>query len=301
VYLRGVTVTPTFPGAVEPDRCGTIDSSGVLLHFIEWGDPAAPPVVLCHGMWDHARSFATLAPLLACRYRVVAVDARGHGESGWAHAYTWFTDVADIIAVMRSLGKRAHLVGHSKGGGQVTDAARAAPELVGKVVNIDGFGPPPFPPPTKPLPEMLAEYLDSRRRLLERNAWRPYPSYDDLIERRRAQNPRLSREWLRYFLFWAARRDDDGWRWKADPVMSQGFGPWRPEWIGPSYATLAVPMLAMIGSEQDTWGPLPEGLLSERLARVRRLERVTIRGAGHFVHMEKPAETAAAILDFLDS
>ena len=34
---------------------------GLRLHALEWGAPDAPPAVLCHGMWDHARSFATLA------------------------------------------------------------------------------------------------------------------------------------------------------------------------------------------------------------------------------------------------
>jgi len=48
-------------------------------------------------------------------------------------------------------------------------------------------------------------------------------------------------------------------------------------------------------------GPLPEPLLSERLAHVPELERATIEGAGHFVHMEKPAETARVILDFVAS
>ena len=83
--------------------------------------------------------------------------------------------------------------------------------------------------------------------------------------------------------------------------MPYGFGPWRPEWIGPGYARLRVPMLAIIGSEPDTWGPLPEHILADRLTLVRDLHRRTIQGAGHFVHIERPSETAAAILDFLES
>jgi pimeloyl-ACP methyl ester carboxylesterase len=118
---------------------------------------------------------------------------------------------------------------------------------------------------------------------------------------RRAQNPRLSREWLRYLAFHGSRQEHDGWRWKADPIMAYGFGPWRPDWIGPSYATLRIPMLAISGSEPDTWGPLPEPILAERLGRVPQLERRTIAGAGHFVHVERPIETAQVVLDFLRS
>ncbi len=291
---------PTFPGAVAPERDYAVESFGVRLNLLEWGDPQAHPLVLTHGMWDHARSFAVFAPLLAAQFRVIAVDARGHGDSGWAGAYTWPLDVADIVNVVRWLGRRVHLLGHSKGGGQATDAARAVPDLVVKVVNIDGFGP-PSDDDTRPLPVRFAEFLDLRRGRAQRNGWRPYASLDDLVERRRAHNPRLSREWLRYMAFHGAREERDGWRWKADPLMGHGFGPWRPEWMGLSYATLRVPMLAVVGSERDTWGPLPEDILSARLARVPHLERWTVRGAGHFLHIERPVETASMILDFLRS
>jgi pimeloyl-ACP methyl ester carboxylesterase len=292
---------PHYPGTVAPERAGTVESLGVRLHVLEWGDPAATPVLLTHGMWDHARSFAVLAPLLAARFRVIALDARGHGDSEWGAAYTWLCDVLDIVNVLRWIGRRTHLVGHSKGGGQATDGARALPALVGKLVNIDGFGPPALPDGGKSVPVRCAEFLDARRAAAKRHAFRPYKTLDDLVERRRSQNPRLSHEWLRYFSFHGARQAADGWRWKADPSMAVGFGPWGPDWIAPSYATLRVPMLALIGSEPDTWGPLPEHILSARLAGVKELERRTVSGAGHFVHIERPVETAQVILEFLES
>ena len=292
---------PSYPGAVEPERQSFVESLGLRLSLLEWGDPAGVPLVMCHGMFDHGRSFATLAPLLADRFRVIAVDARGHGDSDWADAYNWPLDVVDIVSVLRWLGRPCHLLGHSKGGGQATDAARIAPEAVRKLVNIDGFGPPPFNNPPAELPQRFGQHLDGRRRRGPQHDWRPYPSLDDLIERRKSQNPRLSREWLRYFLFHGARESDDGWRWKCDPVMGDGFGPWRPDFIGPSYAGVKMPMLAIIGSEDDTWGPLPARVLDERLGYVRQLTRCTIEGAGHFAHIECPAPTAAAIRDFLDS
>jgi pimeloyl-ACP methyl ester carboxylesterase len=291
----------TYPGAVPPERSRTVQSFGLRINTLEWGDPAAHPLVLCHGMWDHARSFAVLAPLLARRFRVVAIDARGHGDSDWANGYTWAADIADLVTVLRSLGRPAHCVGHSKGGGQATEAAILAPELVIKVVNIDGFGPAALPDSPSTLPQRFAEFLDRRRQLAERNGWRPYARLDDLVERRRAQNPRLTREWLRYFAFHGARQTAEGWSWKSDPHMAHEFGPWRPEWIGRAYAALQAPMLALVGSEPDAWGPLPEHILCERLSRVKRLERHTVRGAGHFVHVERLVETAEAILDFLGS
>jgi pimeloyl-ACP methyl ester carboxylesterase len=296
-----VEAAPEYPGTPPPERTRKVPSAGIEINTLEWGDPEAQPVVLAHGMWDHARSFAVLGPLLADRYRVVALDARGHGDSGWADAYGWGADIHDLINVVASVGRPVHLVGHSKGGGQASDAARLVPELVAKLVNIDGFGPPSDPEDDVPLPERMADSLDARHRRVARASWRPYRSLEDLVERRLAQNPRLERAWLRFFAWHAARLEPDGWHWKHDPIMGRFIGPFSPDWIGPSWAVLRMPMLAVVGSEPDTWGPLPEPLLSQRLAAVPRLERVTVEGAGHFVHMEKPVETAKLLLDWLAS
>lgn len=295
-------IAPSCAGAVEPDREWFVDSLGLRIHVVEWGDPAAPPVLCCHGFWDHARSFASLAPLLTGRFRVLAMDARGHGDSDWAASYTWHTSIHAVVDVARTVGAPLHLVGHSMGGGHVTDAARAIPELVRTVVNIDGFGPPPMSAEEEAnLLGRCTAFLDGRRLAAQRPDWRPYAEFQQLVERRGAQNPRLAPEWLRWFVFHAARRGDDGWRWKADPHLAQGFGPWTPEWIAPGYARVDRPMLAVVGSEADTWGPLPESIVGPRLSGVRRLERATVAGAGHFVHMERPAETARLLLDFLDA
>jgi pimeloyl-ACP methyl ester carboxylesterase len=303
------SAAPAYPGAVAPERAWSVDSHGVRLHLSEWGDPAAPPVLLCHGMFDHGLGFDTLAPLVATRFRAIALDARGHGDSDWCDAYPWYVDVLDVVNVLRAIGRPAHVVGHSRGGGLATDAAVRAPECVRQLVNIDGFGPPPdgfeIPGAIRPprtVGQRFADFLEARRAARPADGQsRTYASLDHLIERRRAQNPRLSREWLHHFVFHAARPVDGGWVWKADLRAARGFGPFKPDWIGPSWRTLRAPMLAVIGSEQDTWGPLPESILGPRLSNVARLERATVAGSGHFVHMEQPRATADLLLAWLDA
>jgi pimeloyl-ACP methyl ester carboxylesterase len=301
---------PLHPEAVAPERSRTVDSNGAKLRLHEWGDPAATPVVLAHGMFDHGRGFDLLAPYLAEHFCVVALDARGHGDSDWCDAYTWDMDLLDLVNVLRSIGRPAHLIGHSKGGGQVTDAACIAPDRVRQVVNLDGFGPPDegfFQRPGGPdlnklsVAERCRLFLDRRREAAARESWRPYKTLDDLIARRGQQNPRLPELWLRYFVFHGAREDADGWRWKSDPHNAAGgFGPFKPEWIAPGWRRLRAPMLAIIGAVPDEWGPLPEATLAARLDNVAHLERATVEDSGHFIHMEQPAATAALILAYLE-
>lgn len=303
-------IEPWHPDAVAPERSATLESNGAKLRLHEWGDPTAAPIVLAHGMFDHSRGFDLLAPLLAEHYRIIAVDARGHGDSDWCDNYMWDMDVLDIVNVLRWIGRPAHLIGHSKGGGQVMDAASIAPARVRQVVNMDGFGPPddgflqrPGGPDISKLSvaERCALYLDRRRTAAARESWRPYDSLAELVARRSEQNPLLREPWLSYFVFHGAREDADGWRWKSDPHNAAGgFGPFKPEWIAPGWRSLRAPTLALIGSLPDTWGPLPEAILAKRLANVPHLERATVKGCGHFIHMEEPAAAAVLMLEFLE-
>jgi pimeloyl-ACP methyl ester carboxylesterase len=298
---------PQYPGAQAPERTYDFDSDGCRLRIHEWGDPAAQPIVCLHGMWDHAHGFDLLAPLLAARYRVIALDARGHGDSAWLDTYSWPHDITDVLRLARSFG-RVHLLAHSKAGGVAMQAAICAPEQFDKLINIDGFGPPRnFVTPGEGVrpqpgsPEALAEVLDIRRLAHRRRDWKPYAELDDLVQRRKRQNPRLSEAWLRYFCWHGSRHSPEGYRWKVDPALGILAGPFRPEWIGPSWKYVRAPVLAIIGAEQDTWGPLDPELLDERLQFVADLQRARIDGAGHFPHMEQPALTARLILDYLGS
>jgi pimeloyl-ACP methyl ester carboxylesterase len=301
---------PLHPDAVPPERSQMLAVNGTRLCLHEWGDPKAPPVVLSHGMFDHSRGFDLLAPLLAEHFRVIAIDARGHGDSDWCDAYLWNSDVLDVVSVLRWIDRPVHVIGHSKGGGQVMDAACIAPKRIRQVVNLDGFGPPDdgfFQRPGGPdmnqltIAERCALFLDRRRMAAERDSWRPYSSLADLVKRRQQQNPMLEDPWLSHFVFHGAREDKDGWRWKSDPhIAGGGFGPFKPEWIAPGWRRMRAPLLAMIGSLPDTWGPLPKDVLDARLENVEHLDRVTVEGAGHFIHMQKPAEAARSMLEFLD-
>jgi pimeloyl-ACP methyl ester carboxylesterase len=188
------------------------------------------------------------------------------------------------------------------------DAAAQVPACVRQLVNIDGFGPPSeegFPRPGQDAApatpaERFREFLDRRRAAAARSSWRVYPDLEDLVERRLAQNPRLDRAWLRYFAFHGSREVEGGRVWKSDPFLAMSFGPFKPRWIAPAWRHVRAPVLAVIGSEPDTWGPIPEPMRRERLGHLRRVEHAVVEGAGHFTHMERPRETAELVLGFLE-
>lgn len=291
-----------------PHRRHVIRPLGVPIVLHEWGDPEADPVVLVHGFLDHGRGFEPIALPLAEHYRVISYDARGHGESGWCDGYAWSVEVAELVEILRWTGKPCFVIGHSRGGAMATDAAIQAPETVRKLINVDGFGPPPegFVPPgiqsdDRTHAERMEHYLDRRRQDSGERTWRAYESIEALMGRRQRQNPRLGGSWLEHFVRIGSRRTETGFVWRADPMVTGGFGPWRPQWAARQWPSLERPMLAVIGSEQDTWGPLPESMLAPRLARIPELERATVDDAGHFVHMEQPEATVELARDWFAS
>ncbi|HEX2850848.1 MAG TPA: alpha/beta hydrolase [Acidimicrobiales bacterium] len=294
-----------YPGARRPDRFRTVVSAGVRLSVVEWGDEAAPPVLLAHGGFDFAGTFDVFAPLLAAGgWRVVAWDHRGHGDSQHAALYSWDADVRDAVAVMDAVSRAPMpVVGHSKGGALMLQLAEACPYRISRLVNIDGM-PSPRPHPdvasrerTKLMASELAGWLDWRRSLAD--ATRKPGTLDDLARRRARMNPRLSHDWLRYLVSVGAREDADGWRWKIDPMLRMGgFGPWRNSWSLERLSGLGMPMLGMLGliPEEMGWGTAPEEL-EPFLPPGGRL--VAFDGVGHFVHIERPREVADLVLEFL--
>lgn len=134
------------------DEYEQVDVGGVRLAYRAWGEPDAPAVVLLHGIggggpgdWD------TVAERLADRWRVYAVDQRGHGRSARTSGYTIDLLVADVAGLLEALGhKRVALIGHSLGGVVAYLFAARFPERVEALVVEDAglmYPRTPVPPP----------------------------------------------------------------------------------------------------------------------------------------------------------
>jgi pimeloyl-ACP methyl ester carboxylesterase len=114
---------------------------GLTLAARVWSSGNERPVIALHGWLDNAGSFDLLAPRLAGCH-VVAIDAAGHGHSGFRSAdagYNIWQDVRDVFAVADQLGwSRFNLLGHSRGAAIAALAAGTFPDRIDRLVLIEG-------------------------------------------------------------------------------------------------------------------------------------------------------------------
>lgn len=302
---RGDDGPVEIPGAHRPDRRERLDSIGIGISKVEWGDPDAPPLLIAHGGFDFAETLNVFAPLLVDEgWRVVSWDHRGHGHSEWADLYSWEADLRDAATVLDSIGPGPlPMIGHSKGGALSLQLAEAFPHRFTHLVNLDGLPSRRSSPDiaeherTRLLAREVGAWLDHRRSVSDKSR-RP-GTLDELAERRGRMNTRLSHDWLRYLVTVGGRLDDDGWRWRIDPTLRMGgFGPWRPEWSMLRLPGLSMPFLAVIGLELEVmgWGTLPRDV-EPFLPPGARLEQ--LEGIGHFMHIEAPRLVADMVVDFI--
>lgn len=133
------------------------DNHGVHVHYEVEGE--GPPLVLQHGFTDSLRTWYELGYVDALKqdYRLILVDARGHGSSDKPYepeAYKPECNAADVVSVLTELGiSRARFFGYSMGGWIAFAMAKYAPETIGALI-IGGANPHPIAPPDPYLPAL---------------------------------------------------------------------------------------------------------------------------------------------------
>ena len=117
-------------------------ASGPQVHYAEQGDPAGEPIVFLPAYTDSWFSYSRVLPLLPGRYRALAVDQRGHGDSERPDCCYAVEDfAADVVAFLDAVGaRRATLVGHSGSCLVARRVAEVHPERVARLVLIGSPG-----------------------------------------------------------------------------------------------------------------------------------------------------------------
>lgn len=286
----------------EPERAALVDLGRTTLRTWGWGPVDAPLVLCLHGAYDHGRLFDELAPRVAeLGYHVVAVDLRGHGDSGPLDTgFAWALVHLDLALLIRHLGgEPVGFVAHSFGAGQACGVAAAWPELVRWIVDIDGLGPPAdqMRPPDDIGAAVAQSFLRTDRALS--GGRRPWASIEEMAAYRKRSNRRLPMAWAEHLARHGARPVEGGWVWKADPMFGIGVpSDFGLEALRAELSSVRCPILVLTGDEEDTWRELTDAEAAERIGWLRARHEV-VRGTGHYVHLEDPDTTMGHIAAFL--
>lgn len=273
-----------------------IDTPLGPLALRRWGDEGAPPLLALHGWLDNAGSFDALAPRLARRWQVWALDLRGHGRSAhlppgaWYHYVDYFDDLR--LAIDHIGAERIDLLGHSLGGTLTSLFAAACPERVGALLLIEALG---------PLTTTLEDALPQLRRALDQHAafaarrpLRVYPTLDDAIAARMAAND-LSEPAARAIVERGVKPVDGGFVWSSDPRLTLA-SPQRytEEQVRAMLAGIRARTTLVLAEPPTAY--LPTAMMEARAAEVRDI-RVARLAGNHHLHLERPDAVAEALLD----
>jgi esterase len=270
-------------------RDRTVDLHGQVFHYTEWGDRAAAPVILLHGITGHARSWDDEALPLAARYHVLALDQRGHGDSAPAPDGDYSTDAfaGDLAAFVDALGLRTVDVVALSLGGRVAIAYTARhPERVRRLVIVD-IG-----------PDIALEGRARVGRMIAAT-----PEHFDSVERAvgyaRAGNPRFTDAALRHRVGHGLRAHGTGFAWKYDREIREQIrsGRWNDTIdLWPLWSAIACPTLIVRGVESDVLSPEIAKRMLETLPHARLVE---VENAGHTVPGDQPQLFLQLVREFL--
>lgn len=269
-------------------------------HLRRWGDGDAPLLVLLHGWMDSSATFQFMVDALQGKWRVVAPDWRGFGDSQWNDGSYYFPDyLADLDDLLRQLSpdQPVNLLGHSMGSMIAGIYAGVCPQRVAKLVLAEGFG----LNPTRPT-EAPGRYGRWLRETSQAMGFEPLADADQAASKLIARNPGLTPERARWLAAELTRPIDGGVVYRADPRHKM-VNPvlYRLEEAMACWRRISAPVLWLLG-EQPFGHPVVSDVmatLDQRRACFARLSEATIAGAGHMLQWEKPEQMAAEVERFL--
>jgi len=139
----------TVEDVIEP---WDVTVGGVRLACFIGGDIENPPLVLLHALGEDATTWEPIWTDLESRFRIIAIDMRGHGKSDWPGEYSFELMRDDVLGLVDELGiERFTLLGHSMGASVAYLIAEEHPSRVDRLVIEDA--PPPYPQERRPVPD----------------------------------------------------------------------------------------------------------------------------------------------------
>ena len=254
------TLTPPRP-LPAPEAADTVQVNGAVIHYALYGSGNQKAVLLLHGGLGAAEDFGGQVDALAERYKVVAIDSRGHGRStDDDQPYGYHLMASDVMGVMDSLGiDKAAVVGWSDGGNIGLDMAIHNPDRLTRVFALG------------------ANYRT--------DALRPSASSDALVGayvgHAAAQYARIS-------------PTPDAWKSFAGKV----FAMWseQPAYTDEQLEGIAVPFVIAAGVYEEA---IDEAHTKRMAELIPDAQLLLLGNASHFAHWQQVEAVNAAILEFL--
>ncbi len=291
---------------MDPDDFGPTSHSFVSqrlrLHYNDWGNAGAPPLLLQHGGRDHSRSWDWVARALRRDWHVIAPDLRGHGDSAWSPdgAYAMAAYVYDLAQLIHQQQLApVTLVCHSLGAMIGLRYAGIYPETVRKLVAIEGTGvmsAAQLAARAEPVAQRWRTWIADRRQLSGRLP-RRYASIEEALARMQAENRYLSDEQARHLTIHGVSRNEDGtYSWKFDNyVRSVPPLDLTDQELHGLWSSITCPVLLCHG--QDSWAsdPAKDG----NAAWFRDVRVASFAHAGHWLHHDQTPKFLQTLREFL--
>ncbi|MBX3194434.1 MAG: alpha/beta fold hydrolase [Microbacteriaceae bacterium] len=273
--------------------------SPATLATTEYGPSGGTEVLAVHGITSNGRAFATIAALLP-GHRILAPDLRGRGRSGELPGpFGLRRHAEDLAGLLDDAGGSPRIVvGHSMGAFVAVVLAGARPDLVERLVLVDGGLPLELPPGKTP--DDIAEFLGpAAERLAMRFAdeaaylgfWRAHPALGPEL-------PAGFAEYARYDLV----GEPPGLRASAsaEAMLTDGAELYGPDWYLDALASLRMPVTVLRAPRGLTDGaPLyPPGALESFRGTVPQMRVVEVPDVNHYtiVFTRAGADAVAAAI-----
>jgi pimeloyl-ACP methyl ester carboxylesterase len=284
------------PAIVQPRDCW-VELNGIRFHYLDWGNEHLPHVVLLHGGALTAHTWDLAALLLRDRYHLVALDQRGHGDTGWTPEDELHRDNGELMLedtrlFLEHLGYDALvLVGMSMGGINTIRYAARHPERLRGLGIVDVA------------PESMRAGIIEMEQF--RSATETLESFDSFLDRARRFMPHRPEAHLRYSLTHSLKRTDAGFTWKqdhrprpaspaADDMHQQQQS--RADALWADVKSIRTRTLLFRGAESKILDPEVADRVTKAMHHARQ---VVIPRATHNVHSDNPGDFARELGRFL--
>lgn len=281
-----------------PGDSASVDVEGCPIHYLSWGDPALPGLMFVGASGGNAHWYDHVAPLFADRFRVIAIDLAGCGDSGRREAYSRELVIAEIASVLADSGLLDGpvppvVVGHSAGAQCVVRAAQIHGNGWLGVIGVDGLR----------YAELESDHAIPHFRSLDpdappppRRAPKVYEAFEDAVARFRLSPPpmiEIGNEFvLRHIARHSFRQVEGGWASKFDTGQTHQVIDLAFELTG-ALKDLPCRAAALYGERSHLTDPSAGPAVTAM--NQGKVAAFTIPGTSHFPMIDSPLAFVAAI------